>query len=283
MTTQTQTDATKSTGRNRGTRRGSNQPDPKLNIGAGLQGKKQTPAVVITPQTEGDAAMEQVKLSRKTLNEAAKIVAGFHAVNDELVSLKTQTEAKRGGLSDIVFQLCKVGVNDAPKPDLRLAACVKVLDAAEAWERQRYQKEQKLAELPAAKVALGTSWQTYKSQILKCVRAGLNPADFKNGTVFREAMSKTGNKARKPRQSSGADAAQATANATMEGVTLRAELSAALVELVKQLQGLDEETQMEYAKRVHKLAVTAAKEDHETTEETPKEEAPKDQANVGTM
>lgn len=287
----TQVNAQTSTGRNRGARKGSNQPDPKLNLGAGMSVKEQAPAIVITPQLENQEALESVKLSRKTLDQAAKIVAGFHKANDELASLKQQTEAKRGGLSDIVFSLCKVAVTDAPKPELRLAACIKVLDSAEAWERQRYQKDQKLADLPAAKVALGSSWQTYKSQILKCVRMGLNPVDFKNGTIFREAASNSGNQTRTTRakraarQTAGSSADAATASGILEtSTTLREELRTSIIDLIKKVAALDETHQLDFANRIHRISVAAAKE--LKAEEEAKTEAPAEageQENVGTM
>lgn len=271
-----QTQTTESTKGNKGRNRGARKPDPKLNIGSGMTPKPNQQAITLTPQIEGKEALEAVKLSRATIDKLPDIVKGFHKANEELVSLKQKTEAKRGGLSDILFQLCKVGVADAPKPELRLAACIKVLDAAEAWERQRYTKANKLEELAPAKVALGSSWQTYKSQILRCVRVGLNPADFANGTAFREAANNTGNQTRGnsrrgARQTAGTVAAAETMSGTLESASLRAELSAAVAEFVRQCQALTEELQLEYAKRLHNLTKAVVKELKEADEAEPKD------------
>lgn len=270
------------TGRNRGARKGSELPkdDAKLNIGSGMTPKTDKPAISLTPQAD-PKSVEGLKLDRKTLDKAAKIIGGFHDANEELQTLKDDIEKKRGGLSDIVFQLCKLGVSIADKPEHRHAACIKVIDSAEAWERQRFQKATKLAELPTAKEALGSSWQTYKSQILKCVAAGLNPDDFANGTVFREAMSQTGNKARRARQTSGATAAAGTVAGVLESATMRTELSAAIADLVKHVQSLSEELQLEYANKVHRISLAARR---EMLAEAPKDEgATGEAANVGTM
>lgn len=252
------------TGRNRGARKGSK--NDRLNIGKGIMSlKDQTPAVKITPQIDTDDALKEVRLTRKTLDKAAEIIKGFHKANEELQSLKEQTEAKRGGLSDIIFKLCKIGIEDAPKPELRYAACRAVLDSAEAYERTRYKEAQGLDELPTAKVALGSSWQTYKSQILRCVKAGLNPADFENGTKFREAASNTGNGSRNKRgarqtKSTAEQAAAETMSQAVESVVLRVELAAAITDFINQAKELDEVAQMKYANKLHALTKAIAKE-----------------------
>lgn len=257
MATQ-ETGKTAGTGRNRGARRGSDTP-PVVSIGHNMTPKDQTPAVSLTPQAD-PKSVEGIKLDRKTLDSAAKIVGRFHDASTELQTLKDEVNAKRGGLSDIAFQLAKLGAAVAPKPEQRWAASVKVFDSAEAWERQRFQKQNKLAELPTAREALGASWQTYKSQILKCVAAGLNPQDFANGTVFREAMSQTGNKARRPRQTAGTAAGAATMTGVLESAAIRTELSAAIADLVKHVSALSEEMQLEYANKVHRISLAAARE-----------------------
>jgi hypothetical protein len=256
------------TGRNRGARKGSEEATNVLNIGAGLTAKPDQTSIKLTAQDarpDGrptETALEAVKLERKTLDAAAKIIGGFHKANDELQSLKDDIEKKRGGLSDICFQLAKLGASAADKPEHRLAACYKVFDSAEAYERQRYQKANKLADLPTSREALGSSWQTYKSQILKCVRAGLNPEDFANGTVYREAMSLTGNQARGrgARTTAGAVAGAATVAGVLESATMRTELSAAVADLVKNLQALPEDKQLDFAERVRRISVAAHKE-----------------------
>jgi hypothetical protein len=264
-------------GRNRNARKGSETP-AALNIGHNMTPKDQTPAVNLTPQAD-PKGVEGIKLDRKTLDSAAKIVGRFHDASTELQTLKDEVDAKRGGLSDICFQLAKLGAHVAPKPEQRWAACVKVFESAEAWERQRFQKQNKLAEIPTAREALGASWQTYKSQILKCVAAGLNPEDFANGTVFREAMSQTGNKARRgARQTAGTAAGVATMTGVLESAPIRAELSAAIADLVKHVQALTEEMQLEYANKVHRISLAAAR---ETLAD--KGEEAGEQANVATM
>ncbi len=251
---------TKGTGRNRGARKGSDTP-PVVSIGAGMTGKEQKPAIKLTAQNLAKDAGEAVKISRETLDAAAKVIGGFHKANDELRTLQQDVKAKQGGLSEICFQLCKLGAKEAPNPELRHAAAIKVFNAAEAWERQRYQKAHRLAELPAAKLALGPSWQTYKSQLLRCMSKGLNPEDFENGTIYREAGSNTGNQARKPRQTAGAVAGAQTATGVLEeaSVSMRSELSAAVTDLVKHVSALTEEQQLDFATRIHRISIAAAK------------------------
>lgn len=277
-----------STGRNRGARKGSEEASNVLSIGAGMTVKPDQTSVKLTVQDarpDGrptETALEAIKLERKTLDEAAKIIGGFHKANDELQSLKDDVEKKRGGLSDICFRLAKLGAAAADKPEHRLAACYKVFDSAEAYERQRYQKANKLTDLPTSREALGSSWQTYKSQILKCVRAGLNPEDFANGTVYREALSMTGNQARGrgARTTSGAAAAAQTVAGVLESATLRTELSAAVADLVKNLQALPEDKQMDFAERVRRVSVAAHKEALKTAGTSETQEETRD---TGTM
>lgn len=254
----TQTTETTGKGRNRNLRKGATTPE-LVSIGNVMAGKDQTPAVKLVAQAD-PKDVEGIKLDRKTLDKAAAIIGGFHKASDELQSLKDDVEKKRGGLSDICFQLAVLGAGIAIKPEHRLAAVLKVFDSAEAYERQRYQKANKLAEIPASKVALGSSWQTYKSQILKGVRAGLNPLDFKNGTVFREATSHTGNKARRSvRTTTGALAAGETTAGVLESAKMRTELSAAIADLVEHVAALSEEAQLDYANRIHRISIAAAK------------------------
>jgi hypothetical protein len=198
-----------------------------------------------------------------------------------LQSLKDDIEKKRGGLSDICFQLAKLGASAADKPEHRLAACYKVFDSAEAYERQRYQKANKLTDLPTSREALGSSWQTYKSQILKCVRAGLNPMEFANGTVYREALSFTGNQARRgARTTAGAKAGAQTVAGVLESASMRTELSAAVADLVTNLQALPEDKQMDFAERIRRVSVAAHKEALKTA---PASEQTEETRDTGTM
>lgn len=266
------TQQTQTTGRNRGARKQADE-NPKANIGSHMTGKDQTPAIKTTAQD--DPKIVQVgALPRPILDKAGKIVGQFHAANDELQTLKDDIDRKRGGLSDIVFQLCKLGAEAADKETHRLAYCHKVFGVAEAYERQRWQKAHKLAELPTAKEALGASWQTYKSQILRCVAAGLNPIDFANGTAFREAASKTGNQARRtPRQTKGATTeTEATAldqfEESQKAKGMRPELAAALKQLIAECQGSIADKQMDYAGRISRVAIAIAKDTKKATEST---------------
>jgi hypothetical protein len=273
------TQTTTGTGRNRGARKGSDTP-PVVSIGSHMQGKDQKTAVVLTAQNLAKDAAEGIKINRATLDAAAKVISGFHKANDELQTLKQDIDKKRGGLSSICFDICKLGAKDAPAPELRYATIGKLFNSAEAYERVRYQKANKLAELPTAKVALGPSWQTYKSQILRCVSKGLNPEDFATSTAFIEAGNASGNQTRRARTTAGASAGAQTVAGVLESATMRTELSAAVADLVKHLQALPEDLQLAYANKVHRISIAAAREVATDNKET---QAPGENTDTGTM
>jgi hypothetical protein len=262
MTTQT-TNTTTSTGKNRGARKGAAQSNPKANIGSHMQGKDQTPAIkTVGQKTDAKVAPPD----KKTVIEAQKIVHGFRKANDELVTIKKQAEAQRGGLSDIVFRIVLLGWNKVDNKAHAWVFCRALLDSAELAERVQAKKAEKLDEVPTARTVLGASWQTYKSQILKCLAIGLDPTQFKNGTDYRSAASKIKPAAGRPaRQTSGRKAAAETA-AQEDLSSLRTEAQAAIVEFTKVCSDLDESDQLVFANKLHELT-KAAKAMAETTTE----------------
>ena len=253
MTTNTQT--TQTTGRNRGARKEQATENAKGNIGSHMKGKDQTPAVkTIAQRTEGKVnAPDKAMVTR-----AQAILHTFRGENDKLATLKQQLDSQRGGLSNVVFQVVLLGWNHVKNKADAWLYCKQLLDSAELAERVAVKKSKKLEDTPTAKEALGASWQTYKSQILKCLALGLDPTQYKDGTAYRSVASKIKpNKGRAARQTTAAGKAAAAATQTETDITeLRTELSAAVVEFIKAMKALDEDEQLQYANQLHELTTT---------------------------
>lgn len=246
-------------GRNRGARKGAAESNPKGNIGSHMAGKDQTPAIKVIPQrTTGDLT---TKPDKKLVGRAQALLHGFRPESEKLQTIKAQAEAQRGGMSDIVFQIVLLGWNAAPTKADGYLFCKALLSSAETLERSGYQKTQKLADLPSARDAIGASWNTYKSQILRCAEKGIDPTQFPNGTKYREAGSMTGNQARGNRAARTTTAKQAVTDAAGQKdiSDLRPELQSALGEFITACGPLDELVQLSIANELHKLTVMAAK------------------------
>jgi hypothetical protein len=256
MAMQTTQTTQKLTGRNAGARKGAAESNKKGNIGSHMTGKDQTPAVRQEAQkTEGTVALP----GKALVKQAEAIIHGFRAENDKLLTIKKQAEAQRGGLSDIVFKIVRLGWENS-KPGERFLFCQSLLDSAELAERVAYQKSEKLGETPTARVALGASWQTYKSQILKCVKAGYDPTAVVNGSLYRKLIAAPSRKPRTPEagEDAGADTL-ATKLAASITSTLRTELQSAIVDFMEACKGSDEAEQLKHANALHKLTVKIAK------------------------
>lgn len=245
--------------------------------------KAKEQAVKLTVQ---DKDLKVTELPKDAVKKAAAIVHGFRKANTELVTIKEQLEQARGGLSSIVWQVCKVAAEVADAPSHRLAYAKALLASAELAEREAYRVAHKMptGELPSVKEAIGSSWQTYKSQMLRCMERGVNPADFANATAFIEAANKSGNQTRGTRRRNDVVGTEATATDSLETSLVSKGMHAALAAALKQLievctSGLQGD-QTDYAARINRVATAIAKEEAKHAKgATPQA----DEARTGTM